>query len=87
MIYETGSACTVLVGKGGGKKHLVRQGSRWINDVNSNRVCECRLDSAGLSYGPVVEYFSRGNGYLCSLSGGKLLEYLSHYWLLKEDCN
>jgi len=26
MIYEMGSACTVLVGKDGGKKHLVRQG-------------------------------------------------------------
>ena len=26
MIYETGSACKVLVGKGGGKKNLVRQG-------------------------------------------------------------
>jgi hypothetical protein len=26
MIYEMESACTVLVGKGGGKKHPVRQG-------------------------------------------------------------
>jgi hypothetical protein len=26
MIYEMESACTVLVGNGGGKKHLVRQG-------------------------------------------------------------
>jgi len=26
MIYETGSACTVLVGKVGGKRHLVRLG-------------------------------------------------------------
>ena len=52
-----------------------------------NRVCEGRLDSADLSYGPMVEYFSRGNGCLCSLGGGKLLDHLSHCWLLKEDCN
>jgi hypothetical protein len=86
MIYEMGVACTALVGKGGGKKHLVRQG---LDGIVMCSLTGCvNVGWIQLAY-HMVHWLNIFHMVMdiCFLGGGKLIDHLSHFWLLKEDYN
>jgi hypothetical protein len=51
----------------------------------NTKLCDCKLDSSGSSWGPVAGFCKYGNEPSNSIEYGEFLDQLSDYPLLKKD--